>query len=298
RQTIDPVSQFTGVEAPAGSSLRSTDVLPSVGLIYSATPRVKVRFTAARTLARPQIRELSPFTFADYFGGRTYSGNPFLKLTEINNGDLRFEYYPTQSEVVAFSCFYKDFRNPIENIIVDTGPEGTLQPYNTPGAKLVGIELEARKNLGFLSEAVRDLGLIGNLTLSRSAINVNLGESVVLVTNRSRPMVNQAPFVVNLALDYAHEASGFGARLLYNVSGKRIVEVGTRGMQDSYEHSRHLLDLTLSQKLAQHFELQFVATNLIGSRYKVTVGSSNEDDFVLRSYREPRVFSLVGTYTH
>lgn len=298
RQTIDPVSQFADVPAPAGSALKSTDVLPSVGLIYSATKRVKVRFTAARTLARPQIRELSPFTFADYFGGRTYGGNPNLKLTEINNGDLRFEYYPTQSEVAAFSFFFKDFRNPIENIILDTGPEGTLQPYNTPGAKLVGVEFEARKNLGFLSQAMRDLTLIGNLTLSRSTINVNLEESTILVTNRSRPMVNQAPFVVNLALDYAHEASGFGARVLYNVAGKRIVEVGTRGMQDSYEHSRHLLDLTLSQKFAKRFDLRFVATNLIGSRYRVTVGSKNDDELILRGYREPRVFSLVGTYTH
>lgn len=298
RQDITPVSQFPGIPALAGGHVNSTDVLPSVGLIYSATKKAKVRFSVSRTLARPQIRELSPFVFTDYFGGRAYSGNPDLKMTYINSGDLRFEYFATLSEIMAFSFFFKDFENPIENVILDSGSDGTIMPRNTPGAKLLGVELEARKSLGFVDSVMKDLTLIGNLTLSKSTIDLQLGEQVVQLTSRSRPMVNQSPYVINLALDYAGESNGFGARLLYNVSGRRIVEVGARGMPDSYEQSRHVVDLTLSQKVGKNIDIRLTATNLLGSKHVITLGSKHDDGLVQRSYREPRVISLAGTYTY
>ena len=71
-------------------------------------------WTLTRTLARPQLRELAPFAYSDFFGGRRTSGNPDLELTHITNADLRFEYFPRLSEVLAFSIFYKRFEDAIE----------------------------------------------------------------------------------------------------------------------------------------------------------------------------------------
>ncbi|MBK7583291.1 MAG: TonB-dependent receptor [Myxococcales bacterium] len=76
------------------------------------TKRSKLRTSLTRTLARPQLRELAPFAYSDFFGGRFVSGNPDLKMTRIINADLRFEFFPTLKEVLATTVFYKRFSDP------------------------------------------------------------------------------------------------------------------------------------------------------------------------------------------
>ena len=126
---------------------------------------------------------------------------------------------------------------------------------------------------------------------------MNRGRTVS-VTILSRPMVNQAPFVVNLALDYTNDETGTGVRALYNVSGRRIVEVETRDLPDAYEQPKHGVDLTVSQDVGDRVSLKLAGSNLLGSRYVVTSGTENRDDRVLQSYTESRVFSFSATYTH
>ena len=80
----------------------------------AASKRSNLRVGLTRTHPRPQIRELTPFFYSDYFGAFTQAGNPDLKLTYINNADLRFETFPTLREDLAFRLFYKLFDAPIE----------------------------------------------------------------------------------------------------------------------------------------------------------------------------------------
>ncbi len=298
-QSIDPFSQFSTGGAPPGASVESTDVLPALSATFSTTKKTKLRVAFSETLARPQIRELSPFVYTDYFGARPVTGNPELKLTHINNYDLRFEAYPTGSEVLAFSFFYKTFKDPIEPVITSNQ---NVSYQNSKGATLEGIEIEARKGLGFVTEHLRDFSVIGNLTLASSKIELsrqvspNLGN--VSVTNLDRPMVNQAPYVINLSLDYDNETAGVGVRVLYNIIGRRIVEVGTQTLDDSYEQPRHSLDVTASKNLGKHFQVKLNATNLVATPVRVTLGKENEDDRVLIEYEEGRIFTLSGSYTY
>jgi hypothetical protein len=122
-------------------------------------------------------------------------------------------------------------------------------------------------------------------------------------------MVNQAPYVVNVAIDYANEALGFGARALYNVSGKKIVEVGTRGLDDAYEQPKHTIDVTLTKEFGKHIQLKLNAINILASDTVVTLGPENRDDRVMRVHSVPqgldnvfyddaRVFTLSGSYTY
>src|SRR6185503_4242660 len=150
RQTIDPFDQFHTGAKVEGADLKSTDLLPALAVVYSATKQSKMRASVTRTLARPQLRELAPYLYIDIIGGRTITGNPKLELTSNINGDLRFEFFPTLKEVLAFSFFFKRFRDPIEPVIVPTGAANTLTFENSEGANLIGTELEARKSLEFL----------------------------------------------------------------------------------------------------------------------------------------------------
>jgi TonB-dependent receptor len=305
-QELDPYAQFPGGRDLAGSKIDVVDWLPAVSASYSPTKSTKVRIAYGRTLARPQLREMASFVYAPYFGATPFAGDPNLTLTYINNYDTRFEFYPTLKEVLAFSFFYKDFKDPIENIVIDSGG-GVIVPQNMPGAKLVGVEFEARKTLEFASRTLKDLSVIANLTLARSQIELEGGDN--LATNLSRPMVNQAPYVLNAALDYANDAIGVDARVLYNVSGKKIVEVGTRGLDDAYEQPKHSLDLTVSKDIGKHVQVKLNCVNLLASDTVVTLGQENRDDRVMRVHSVPqgldnvffddaRVFTLSGTYTY
>lgn len=294
-QVIDPYNQFGGVEGER-AELKGTNWLPSVGLVFSATQRAKVRLSYARTLARPQLRELAPFSYQDYFGGRRVAGNPDLVLTRIDNYDTRFEYYPSLKEVLAFSFFLKNFKDPIEPIILPQNTSNILTYENAAGAKLIGVELEGRKGLDFLTSALSDFSLISNLTLARSRTDVS---GHTYITSPSRPLVNQAPWVFNVALDYENEG-GTRARVLYNVSGKRLVEVGAEHLPDAYEHPQHSLDLIASQKFAEHWQVKVQATNVLNAETLVTQGKDDApgDGNTIQRYKDGVDIGLGLSYTH
>jgi hypothetical protein len=295
-QSIDPYSQFATGTDPQGASINSNDVLPALALTYSVTKKSNLRIGLSRTLARPQMRELSPFSFGDYFGARPVSGNPQLRLTFIQNADLRFEVFPTAREVLAFSFFYKLFDDPIEPYVFPSG-EGIVTYQNAAGARLIGIEVEARKSLDFASASLKDVTVIANLTLARSQIELDGGQ-LSSATNLERPMVNQAPYVFNLALDYAGAAHGLNARLLGNLIGPRIVEVGTNGLDDAYAQPTPTLDASVSKSLGKHFEVKLNGTNLLNRPLIVTLGKEGRADRQMSRYKDGRIFVLSATYTH
>lgn len=277
-QTIDPYDQFDRSKVVAGARIRRTDLLPALHATYSPGDTTKLRASATRTLARPQLRELAPFAFQDYFGGRVTAGNPDLELTRVTNLDARLEHFPTPTEVLAVSLFLKDFQDPIEPVILGGGDEGSLTYRNAEGASLLGIELEARRGLGGLSPTLENLSVVANLTLARSRIRIRK-EGAVALTNASRPLVQQAPWVLNLALDYSSREGGTGARLLYNIVGPRLAQVGSGGLDDVYEHPRGMLDITVQQKLLDGLSLKLEGKNLLNSEVLMTQGCGNEGLF-------------------
>lgn len=297
RQTIEPYNQFDPSDKPPSADLESTDLLPAVALVYSPTAKTKTRFAVTRTLARPQLRELAPFAYSDYFAGRRISGNPDLELTKIINADMRFELFPTLSEVIAFSFFYKNFADPIEPVIKPSGSSGLVTFQNAEGANLIGTELEVRKRLDFLSKALDDFSLITNFTLASSRIQVTQTD-VDQITNLSRAMVHQAPYVLNTAIDWSNDDLDASVRLSHNYVGPRIVAIGTEGLDDEYEQDRHIFDLVASKKIGVHFELKLSCQNIFNSDIVRTQGPDESDTTLLQRYSEGASYTLTGSYTH
>lgn len=277
-QVIDPRPALGGGIEYERADIRQTDLLPVVAAVYGLTEKTNVRGSVTRTLARPQLRELAPFTFQDYFGGQIVGGNRDLEMTSITNLDVRVEYFPTLREVLAVSFFYKHFEKPIEPVVRSSGDEGSITFENAPSARLAGIELEARRTLDFLPPSLRGFGLTTNLTLAYSRVRIDPEGSLAL-TNLSRALVNQAPWVFNVALDYLHEKSDTSARLAYNVVGPRIVRVGSDRLDDIYEHPRHQLDATVQKKLGERLSLKLEGKNLLGSEVLHTQGCGTKGLF-------------------
>lgn len=109
-----------------------------------------LRLAASQTVTRPEFRELAAFEFTDVAGGFTAVGNPELEETDILNLDLRWDWVPDPGDVISASFFYKDFSNPIEQVILPTGSQPITTWRNAESAELYGVEFEIQKDLGFI----------------------------------------------------------------------------------------------------------------------------------------------------
>jgi TonB-dependent receptor len=243
-QNIDAVdATSTKVE----SNNTYVDILPSLNFTYEINDKTNYRFSASKTVSRPEFRELAPFEFYDFVTGTSLIGNPNLKRSENYNVDTRIEYYPSAGEAITFTAFYKQFKNPIEQI-VNSSSNADLRRLsfdNADKANTYGIELEFRKKLGFIefSEFFEQLTFYTNASFMYSKVFlVNQG-------GIERPLQGQSPYLFNGGLQYNSKNNLFAASLLYNRVGHRIFSVGFQGYPDIYENSRNVMDLQLSTKV-------------------------------------------------
>lgn len=296
-QVITPTNQFTE-EAVTDkvSRINQIDTLPALNLVYSPTDKFNVRVAGSKTVARPQLRELAEIAYVDYYGGPTITGNPALKLTRIYNADVRLEYFSSPREVLALSVFGKRFIDPIEQLQSPSSEGFALTYDNTAGATLYGVEVEIRQGLGVLSKALAPFSVTASLMVAKSEIEIEETKNAGFLTNTERPMMQAAPWVTNLALDYEDTDSGLQLRILYNASGKKLNAVGTFYLADGYEHTRHVLDLTASQTVGDHFKLKASITNLLDAPYVTTIGKSERPDNVVSKYRSGATVSLGISY--
>ncbi len=230
------------------------DVLPSFNLTISPSTKTNIRFAGSRTVARPEFREIAPFTFFDFEQIASTAGSPELRRSSIINGDIRYEVYPRAGELLSAGVFYKDFTDPIE-LRLNSASVATRRQYqfqNAEKAQLFGVELEIRKSLAFLSEKaswLQNLYFNGNASIIFSEVTLgNVDASGNKLPSTQRPLQGQSPYLINAGIQYDGE-KGTSFSLLYNRIGQRLSLVGNDDFGDIYEKPRDLVDFQLSRKI-------------------------------------------------
>ena len=283
--TYDP---FAASRKAIEANLETMDWLPGLNVTYRLTERMNVRLAASRTITRPDFRELAPFEFTDFVGGRTILGNPELERTQINNFDFRWEIFPEIGGILAVSAFYKRFQKPIEQI-VQPQAEVRITYQNAEGAHNYGLELEARQNLGVLTNALRKFSINTNAALISS--QVVLPEDVGIQTSSERPLQGQCPYIVNISLGFEDPNWGISSAVAYNIFGRRLSEVGNHGVPDVYEQPRGQLDATFSRTVVNHFKFSVSAKNLLDPDVHYKIGEAT-----YLAYKLGRSFSFGISY--
>ncbi|HEY6503344.1 MAG TPA: outer membrane beta-barrel protein [Chitinophagaceae bacterium] len=230
------------------------DVLPSMNLTISPNTKTNIRIAASRTVARPEFREIAPFTFFDFEQIASTAGSPNLQRSSIINGDVRYELYPKAGELLSFGVFYKDFTDPIE-LRLNSASVATRRQYqfqNAEKAQLFGVETEFRKSLSFLSsnaEWLERLYFNGNVSVIFSEVTLgNFDASGNKLPSTQRPLQGQSPYLINAGFQYDGE-KGTNISILYNRIGQRLSLVGNDDFGDIYEKPRDLVDFQISQKI-------------------------------------------------
>ncbi|MDQ3263163.1 MAG: TonB-dependent receptor [Myxococcota bacterium] len=258
-QRLDSDSPFAPGVTPSAAR-EELQPMPSLNVIWAATSEMNLRGGYSFTVARPQFREIAPFQYYDAVRRRAISGNPALVSSRIHNLDARWEWFLGETEVLSAGGFFKQFLDPIEQVVVSAN-QGDLGYRNAEAATVLGLELEARASLGRLNPVLSPLRVGANVSLIHSQVSLGAGQAVS--TSARRPLQGQSPYVVNANLGYLAEATGTEITALYNVFGPRISEVGFNYLPGTYEQPLHRLDLTVTQKLGKTLRLKATATNVL-----------------------------------
>jgi TonB-dependent receptor len=291
-------------------------VFPTANLIFAVNDNVNLRTSFSQTIARPSFKEASFATIIDPLSGRTFIGGFFpdidvetgeqiwdgnLQNTNINNYDLRLEYYQDRGQNVSLSGFYKSFTNPIE-IVQYVQATNNFQPRNVGDGQVLGAELEFMKYLGGLDSKLANFAVNGNITVATSSIKMSDTELTSREKNKrdgetiedTRAMAGQAPYIVNAGISYK-SLSGFETGIFYNVMGRTLQYVGIADRPDVYSQPFHSLNLTAGYSFDK-FRVNMKVDNLLGSKRESVFQSYGTDDELFSSLTPYRSIGLSLSY--
>jgi TonB-dependent receptor len=236
-----------GVLQPATIANRYRDFLPALNVSATLPHDVMLRFSAGKTVARPEYTDLAPSTTLSTQSQTVSIGNPMLAPIRAKTYDLQAEWYYARNAMISAGMFHKDIGTFIQgvseravfsslglpdSILIGGGcsitggtpacatlPGTTVvvnRKVNTPGGPLNGYELNLQAPFSFLPGKWSNFGLLANYTHVDSKITY-----ITRVDNPNTPadekLTRQANFTGlspnahNITLFY--EDSKFSARV-------------------------------------------------------------------------------------
>jgi outer membrane receptor protein involved in Fe transport len=256
-------------------------LLPSINISYNFTQKSLLRLAYGKTLNRPEFREWSPSVYYDFddkaliFGSLNPAGTgDTLKVCQIQNIDARWEWYPSNGEMIHAGVFYKSFRDPIQRIILQGGSDSKQITFaNGNTAYAMGIELDIRKNLGFADEwfgtnSFKNFAFVGNLSIIKSELTIDSAATRLTDQFKTSSLQGQSPYVINIGLFYQNDSAGLQGSLLYNVAGPRMYALGRNlpGQESIGEMPFKSMDLVLMKEIHNHYIISLGIQNLLDSK--------------------------------
>ncbi|MDZ4350513.1 MAG: TonB-dependent receptor [Xanthomonadaceae bacterium] len=243
-----------------------TKFLPSLNLIFELDADTKLRFGAARTLARARMDQLNAgLTLNANFSqlestdpNRSFfsagGGNARLRPTISTNVDLSIEhYFGDGAGYIALAGFYKDlndFVNPSDDRLFDFSgfvddfltPEqqedlGTTLgivsgPSNRGKGNIKGVEFTASVPLDMLADALDGFGVINSVSYTDSKVTLGDDPNSITIPGLSKWVVNTTVYF---------EKSGFSARVGHRYRDEFLAEIfglsATRVLRDAKTES-------------------------------------------------------------
>ncbi len=320
--------RVTPVASPT-TRLKNDYFLPALTATWNFARDMQLRASGSKTISRPQFRELAPQQFRDPESDRLFFGNPLLRDSELYNFEARYEWFFARDQRFTLGGFYKNIKNPVEQVGFYTGADDRLQTgfTNLPKAKLYGGEVEVQKYfpLDFLSGdffASRRALVIANYTYSKSSISAGsecapnvLGQTLGgcqpgfgpagLQFRDGAPLTGQSDHLVNVQLGIEDKASLSQVTLLFNYASNRVTNRGPSNLSgvgfqpDVIEKPGIRLDLVARQGfkvVGGEWELKLEARNLTGTRYQEGQTFAGGNEVFTNRYAVGRTFS-VGVST-
>jgi TonB-dependent receptor len=271
------LSQLPATFSGKTATITYTDYLPSVNVKYTITDEQALRASYYKSILRPAFADLIPYP--DQTADETYGhiGNPYLQHTQINNYDLRYEFFPGVFDEFMLGGFYKQLINPIETVLQQAsgGASLYLTPTNFGNAHNYGGELEAKKYFGNIGASINYTYTNSRITTPKSVVI----DGVVRQVDQTRPLQGQAANIGNVSLLYKDQKIGLDAQLSLSYIGERIQAVSNYYGLDTWERPSTYLDFSAQKKIGNHFIIYVKANNLLNTPYELVLKQNNSYNY-------------------
>ena len=302
------------------------NMYPSLNLKYSLNDKNAFRLAASRTITLPEFKEISPFGYVSPTGQVT-AGNMDLEASLNYNYDLKWEFFPTNGQLVSLAAFYKEINDPI-NKVQRRGSAGVFSYFNSGNkAEIFGLEAETKLDLvkpGPVDEngIASGYGLNLLLNASRTWHKQDLKEirdenGNLLSTFRYKGLTETglqgaSDWILNASLNYTTAGENpLDISLTANYASDKIFSLGTAEDQSRndvmyndaiIEKGFVVLDGVISKDIDKHWNLKLLGRNLLNPGIKrtqlVKPSTTNiETEQTVRSYSLGTQLALGLSYT-
>lgn len=235
--------------------------LTYMGALWADTFQLRLGYS--QTAVRPDLREITASSYIDPVTDNLVRGNPGITPADVDNFDIRAEWYFSSGDNLTVTLFQKDITNPIEFFEIPASDTTIAREVvNAESAQVRGVEVEGLKELGFLGGIFDTMFIQGNFTLQDSELIA--GPNASVPTNPVRTLTGASEYTANLMLGFDSRDAKHTASLIYNVFGERLFVAGRNGAPDGYEQPFHSLDLTYFWYPTEKITIKAKAQNLLG----------------------------------
>jgi TonB-dependent receptor len=283
-QQVNTFDLFTGVDSTIDKSIEEDYTLPSMTLTYlpEFDENLQFRLGLSQTIARPTFRELSPTLFIDVDTDRVIAGSLYLQDSEIDNIDLRAEYYFGLNQFLTAGIFYKEILNPIEETVNESGDLIITSYQNVPMAEITGFEIEYEQIFEAIRNSNNDLIIKFNYTDTDSEVIVNPGDTYInnlgrsvsaqnlLANGRDSRLQGQSDSIANFQIGLDNLQDQSEATLIVNYVSDRVRARGIDVLPDIIEEPPLSVDFTYSRVLSYSnydLKLSLELRNLLDEEY-------------------------------
>ncbi|WP_339650777.1 TonB-dependent receptor [uncultured Maribacter sp.] len=300
------------------------NVYPSLNVKYSLNDNQALRLAISNTITLPEFKEVSPFEYVSQTGQVT-RGNPDLDASKDINYDLKWEYFPSNGQLISLAGFYKEIKDPI-NTVQDRGSAGVFSYFNSgEKGEVYGFELETKVDLVKVNdegETPKGINLDLNFNATRMWHSQDLKEvrdadGNFIRTFRYKGLTQTglqgaSDWIVNTSLNFSTPSDNpFSASLTANYASDKIYALGAPEVQSQSETFYNdaiiekgfvVFDATLTKELGEHWTLRFLGRNLLNPDIKrtqlVKPSTTNvETEEIVRSYTSGTTLSLGLNYS-
>lgn len=245
------------------------NVLPSLNTRYTLAENMFLKFSASKTVTRPNFNQLSPsltlvpnpITPSLNAGS---AGNPDLRPIKSDNLDLAFEKYFNPTTSVYATVFYKNVDGFITSSAATETYDGLdyliTRPHNADPAKIKGFEVGYSQFFDFLPEAFRGLGVQANYTYIDSQT-----PNATLATNAALQNISKNSYnVIGM-----YETKKLSVRVAYNWRDKFLsgqANIANVGRIPFYTKAYGWMDASISYKVSDKFTVALEGTNLLRTK--------------------------------
>ncbi len=296
------------------------NIYPSLNVKFSPSENSNIRLAASKTITLPEFKEIAPFEYVSQTGQVT-RGNPNLDASTNYNLDLKYEFFPSNGQLVSLTGFYKKIEDPI-NKVQDRGAAGVFSYFNAgEEANIYGIELETRVDIiDSEDENAIDFGV--GFNASRMWHKQDLKDvyedgtfiRTFQYNNKTEVGLQGASdWIFNGSLNFSTENSdrAFRGSIVANYQSDKIYALGAPEVQtqtdvfyndEIVEKGFVTLDAIISKNFGENWSVQFRGQNLLNpeiERYQAVRPSTTgiEADQTVRSYSRGAVLSLGVGYS-